>query len=135
MSDAPGPAGAKRAGTATVAIVEDQQAITELLTAVLREAGFTAVQIRSLRNVAAEVAAAGASVVILDVMMPELSGWDVLDLLRADDVTRDLPVIITSAAYDRPGLYALPKGGPVRFHPKPFDITGLVDLVQELTEG
>ncbi|MGI8644100.1 MAG: response regulator [Thermomicrobiales bacterium] len=120
---------------ATIAIVEDQQAITELLTAVLREAGFHAVQIRTLRDVVAEVQAARADVVILDVMMPELSGWDVLDLLRADDATRELPVIVTSAVYDRPGLHALPQGGPIRFHPKPFDIAALVDLVRELTAG
>lgn len=135
MSDAvpvpsPGPA-----QTAVIAIVEDQQAITELLTAVLRDAGFAAVQIQSLPDVVEEVRAAGANAVILDVMMPALSGWDVLELLRADDATRELPVIVTSAAYERPGLHAFPRGGPVRFHPKPFDITSLVDLVRELTGG
>lgn len=119
--------------TATIAIVEDQQAITELLTAVLREAGFGAVHILSLPDVVQEVRASGADAVILDVMMPELSGWDVLDLLRADDATRELPVIVTSAVYERLGLHALPRGGPVRFHPKPFDIAALVDLVRDLT--
>ena len=121
--------------SATIAIVEDQQAVAELLTAVFGEAGFVPLQIRSPRDVVQEVHAAGATLVILDVMMPEMNGWDVLDLLRSDDVTRALPVIVTSAVYDRPGLHALPRGGPVRFHPKPFDIAALVDLAHELTGG
>lgn len=117
----------------SVAIVEDQQAIAELLHAVLGEAGFRTSQIHSLRDVVREVHAADTDVVILDVMMPELSGWDVLDRLRANPDTRETPVIITSAVYDRPGLHALPPGGPVRFHPKPFDIAELVELIRELT--
>jgi len=117
----------------TIAIVEDQQAIVELLTAVLGDGGFATVSIGSLRDVVAEVRAAGADIVILDVMMPEMSGWEVLDLLRADAATRETPVIITSAVYERPGLHPLPEGGPVRFHPKPFDIVGLITLIRELT--
>lgn len=118
----------------TVAIVEDQQAISELLEAVLGEAGFDVVQIGSLRDAAREVHAAGTDVVILDIMMSELSGWEVLDLLRSDVNTRETPVIITSAVYERPGLHALPPGGPVRFHPKPFDIAALVELIHDLAK-
>lgn len=117
----------------SVAIVEDQQAIAELLHAILGEAGFRTLQIDSLQDVVQKIHAGNTDVVILDVMMPELSGWDVLDLLRADPQTRETPVIITSAVYDRPGLHAIPPGGPVRFHPKPFDIAGLVELIRELT--
>lgn len=135
MSDAVPIPSSDQVETIVVAIVEDQQAISELLTAVLHEAGYAALQIQSLPDVVEEVQAAGTNAIILDVMMPALNGWDVLELLRADDATRDLPVIVTSAAYERPGLHALPRGGPVRFHPKPFDIANLVDLVRELTGG
>ena len=58
-------------------------------------------------------------------MMPDRNGWDVLEELRSDSVTRDIPVVITSAVYDRPGLHALPSGGAVRFAGKPFDIADL----------
>jgi CheY-like chemotaxis protein len=133
MTDDAMPPAQDEPAKVSVAIVEDQQAIAELLHAVLAEAGFRTLRIDSLQDVVREIQAADTDVVILDVMMPELTGWDVLDLLRADPQTRETPVIITSAVYDRPGLHAMPPGGPVRFHPKPFDIARLVELIRELT--
>ncbi|CAA9545913.1 MAG: hypothetical protein AVDCRST_MAG73-2406 [uncultured Thermomicrobiales bacterium] len=117
----------------TVAIVEDQQAITELLTEVLQDAGFAPVAAPAIPEAAALVREVGAVVILLDVMMPEMSGWQVLDELRAHPETRDTPVVITSAVYDRPGLHPLPPGGPVRFAAKPFDVAGLVRTVAELS--
>ena len=116
-----------------VALVEDQQAIAELLAEVLTEAGFEPVQAPSAADAADFVRQSGAAVVLLDVMMPELSGWQVLEGLRRDAATREIPVVITSAVYDRPGLHPLPPGGPVRFAAKPFDIAGLLGTIRELT--
>ncbi|MGI8476838.1 MAG: response regulator [Thermomicrobiales bacterium] len=116
-----------------VAIVEDQAAIAELLHDVLVEAGFAPTRAPSATGAAEFVRRVAADVVLLDVMMPERSGWDVLDELRADPATRDTPVVITSAVYDRPGLRALPPGGPIRFAAKPFDIADLLETVATLT--
>lgn len=116
----------------TVAIIEDQRAIAELLAEVLAEAGLRAATVASPADAVAEVIAAGARVVLLDVMLPELSGWEVLDRLRADPATRETPVIVISAVYDRPGLHPLPAGGPIRFTPKPFDIAAIVAEIAEL---
>jgi CheY-like chemotaxis protein len=116
----------------TVLIVEDQQAIAELLYEVLQEAGFAPARAPSPGEAASFAREVEADVVLLDVMMPELSGWDVLEELRADPATRETPVVITSAVYDRPGLRSLPPGGPVRFAGKPFDIEDLVGTVTEL---
>ncbi len=118
----------------TIAIVEDQQAIAELLIEVLREAGFTPLWSPSISGAAAFVRDHDAAVVLLDVMMPELTGWEILELLRADPATRETPVIIISAVYDRPGLHATPTGGPVRFAAKPFDIANLIKTIHSLIE-
>jgi CheY-like chemotaxis protein len=116
----------------TVVIVEDQEAIAELLSEVLTGAGFAPVRAPSPAHAAACAREAGAAVVLLDVMMPEVSGWTVLDQLRADPATRDTPVVITSAVYGRPGLHPLPPGGPVRFAAKPFDVDELLATVASL---
>lgn len=131
------PTGSDRSDAApaagpVVAILEDQQAIAELLREVLTDAGFRAVLIPIGTEAAAHLRAAAPAVVLLDVMLPEHNGWRVLDELRADPVTRDVPVVVTSAVYDRPGLHPLPAGGPVRFAAKPFDIAGLLELVAAL---
>jgi len=116
----------------TIVVVEDQQAIAELLCEVLVEAGYDSHCAPTAVGAAEFIREIGADLVLLDVMMPDLSGWAVLDELRADPVTRDTPVVITSAVYDRPGLHPLPPGGPIRFAAKPFDIVTLVETVNEL---
>jgi CheY-like chemotaxis protein len=117
---------------ATIVVVEDQQAIAELLCEVLVEAGYDSHCAPTAVGAAEFIREIGADLVLLDVMMPDLSGWAVLDELRAHPVTRETPVVITSAVYDRPGLHSLPPGGPIRFAAKPFDIVTLVETVNEL---
>lgn len=116
----------------SVLIIEDQQAIAELLLEVLDGAGFTTQRAPSATEAASLAREIAPNVIVLDVMMPDRNGWDVLEELRADPTTRDIPVVITSAVYDRPGLHSLPAGGPIRFAAKPFDIVDLVDTVTEL---
>jgi CheY-like chemotaxis protein len=113
-----------------VAIVEDQAAIAELLHDVLEDAGYAPVIVSSPVIAVAEIAEAGADIVLLDIMMPRKDGWTVLDELRAEPATRDLPVILTSAVYDRIGRRPLPFGGPIRFASKPFDVTELIETIE-----
>jgi DNA-binding response OmpR family regulator len=126
------PTDPDRGDKPVVAIIEDQQAIAELLQEVLRDAGFRPVLVPSGSEAATAVRAVVPAVVLLDVMLPERSGWQILDELRADEATREVPVVVISAVYDRPGLHPLPAGGPIRFAAKPFDISGLVETVAAL---
>lgn len=129
---APGAGRDGQAGRPRVVIVEDQDAIADLVQDLLTEAGYDAHQAPSPRRAAAFAAEVGPAVIVLDVMMAELDGWRILDQLRAEPRTRDTPVLITSAVYDRPGLHPLPPGGPVRFAPKPFDVADLIRSVADL---
>jgi CheY-like chemotaxis protein len=116
----------------TVVVIEDQQAIAELLCEVLDDAGYDSHYAPAAVGAADFCREVGADIVLLDVMMPDLSGWAVLDELRSHPVTRETPVVITSAVYERPGLHPLPPGGPIRFAAKPFDIVTLVETVNGL---
>jgi CheY-like chemotaxis protein len=117
-----------------VAIVEDQAAIAELLHDMLEDAGYAPVIIRSPETAAWEIRAAGADLVLLDIMMPRKNGWEVLDELRADELTRDIPVVLTSAVYDRIGRRPLPFGGPIRFASKPFDVSELIESIESFRD-
>jgi DNA-binding response OmpR family regulator len=121
-------------GPMVVAIVEDQAAIAELLRDMLEDAGYAPIIIRSPDTAAWEIRAAGADIVLLDIMMPRKNGWEVLDELRAEGATQDIPVVLTSAVYDRIGRRPLPFGGPIRFASKPFDITELIDTIESFRE-
>jgi len=68
-------------------------------------------------------------VVVLDLMMPILSGWDVLRERAADAALRGIPVIIISANRD-PEVATAVAQGICAFLPKPFDIGALSALVK-----
>jgi DNA-binding response OmpR family regulator len=119
---------------AVIAIIEDQAAIAELLRDVLEDEGFRPVIISSPETAVTEIQTCGADIVLLDIMMPGRNGWEVLDDLRHDAATRDLPVILTSAVYDRIGRRPLPIGGPIRFAAKPFEIGELIATIDGLGE-
>jgi len=128
------PGNARHAESMVVAIVEDQAAISELLRDVLDDAGYLTVIVSSSVTAVDEIRQSGADIVLLDIMMPRKSGWEVLDELRADAATQDVPVVLTSAVYDRIGRRPLPFGGPIRFASKPFDITELIETIESFRE-
>src|SRR3954451_24207261 len=91
------------ASALVIAIVEDQAAIAELLRDVLEDAGFEPIIVQSSVTALEEIREMNANVVLLDIMRPGRNGWEVLDDLRFQPDTRDIPVILTSAVYDRIG--------------------------------
>jgi CheY-like chemotaxis protein len=68
-------------------------------------------------------------VVVLDLMMPFVSGWDVLKERAGNDDLRKIPVIVVSANRD-PELATAVQSGICAFLPKPFDIGALSALVR-----
>lgn len=68
-------------------------------------------------------------VVVLDLMMPFVSGWDVLKERQGDSELEPIPVIIISASRDPEVASAVDKG-ICAFLPKPFDIGALSALVK-----
>lgn len=72
-------------------------------------------------------------VVVLDLMMPILSGWDVLRERQEDPDLRDIPVILISANRDPEIATAVDKG-VCAFLPKPFDIGALSALVKSCVD-
>ena len=91
----------ERVKHARVLVVDDNEAAREISLRLLRQAGFE-VMIAESGAEAIEVAAAKhPDVIILDVMMPEMDGWQVLETLRDAERTRDIPVIIQSMVNER----------------------------------
>src|SRR5262249_43275694 len=63
------------------------------------------------------------TVVVLDLMMPAMSGWEVLSRIRADRSLADMPVVVMSAAGNR----TIPPGA-TQFLKKPVDLDTVIEL-------
>src|SRR5437588_6063763 len=113
---------------ARVLVVDDEQSITDLVALALRYEGFTVEQAATGRAALAAAAAFKPDLVILDVMLPDLSGLDVLRRLSAEG--RRVPVIfLTARDATEDKVHGLTVGGD-DYVTKPFSIEELVARVR-----
>ncbi|MFK7991058.1 MAG: ATP-binding protein [Sandaracinaceae bacterium] len=90
-------------GTAArILVVDDDEALRELLKQLLEDAGHDVDVAADGLAAVAQIRAAPPDLVILDVRMPGLSGFDVAALLRGDPLTEMLPIVVLSVV-DDPG--------------------------------
>jgi two-component system phosphate regulon response regulator PhoB len=80
-----------------VLVVEDEEAIQELLRYSLVQAGFQAVVVGSAEQGLAEINAELPAVLLLDLMLPGMSGISLARRLRNDARTKDLPILMVTA--------------------------------------
>jgi len=80
-----------------VLVVDDETAQRELLAGVLESAGFAVIQAASGREAIQLAVAVKPDLVLLDLMMPDVSGLDVVRALRADATTQTTPIMILTA--------------------------------------
>ncbi len=115
-----------------VVIGEDDEPIATLLRdSVNDEDGYQAVVVSDGALVIETVRQVHADLLILDIMMPGLNGFEVFDRVRADTDIRDMPVLFVSAATNQhDGDFA--KRGIKEVISKPFDLNDLLERVRVL---
>ena len=112
-----------------VLVVDDDPNIRRMIIAALRRDGYEFLEAPNGRDALDMMRAERPDVVVLDLMMPILSGWDVLREREQDESLRQIPVILVSASRDAEVASAVDKG-ICAFLPKPFDIGVLSALVR-----
>lgn len=117
-----------------VLVVDDDANIRRMIVAALRRDGYVFLEAPNGRDALDLMRAEHPDVVVLDLMMPVLSGWDVLRERLGDGDLMRIPVIIISANRDPEVAHAVDKG-ICAFLPKPFDIGALSALVRSCIQA
>lgn len=104
----------------TVLLIEDEPNIAEAIRFVLARDGWTVSVLSDGAAALAEVARLQPDLVILDLMLPGMSGLEIVSLLRADPVTLDLPVMMLTAKGLGRDREAAERAGVTLFMTKPF---------------
>ena len=115
-----------------ILVVDDDQNIRHLLEIVLRGGGYEVETASNGMEGLRRVQKAPPDLVILDVSMPQLGGWDVLSAIRAMENTRKLPVLMCTSKNLVSDVEQADALGATAYIPKPFDIERVVRKVNQI---
>ncbi len=118
--------------TQTVLLAEDEPNIVESLTFLLKRAGFKIKVASDGRQALDTALEKQPAVLVLDLMLPELDGYEVLRRLRADPKGEKLPVLMLTAKGQRIDRETALECGADLFMTKPFSNAEITAAVVEL---
>lgn len=113
--------GATPGRSARILVVDDVEENRGVLQRRLQREGHTVVCASSGLEALEAVAKGPFDIVLLDIMMPDMDGYETLQRLKSSDTTRDIPVIMISALDDIASIVRCIERGAEDYLPKPFD--------------
>lgn len=119
-----------------ICIIEDEPAMIELVTLILKNRGFDVAGAIGGKEGLELIRTLKPDLVLLDLMMPDMSGWDVYQQMKADDYMKTIPVIVVTAkAQSIDKVLGLHIAKVQDYITKPFSPNELVDSVNRVLTG
>ena len=115
-----------------ILIVDDEEDILHFLELVLREKGYEVVTASGGHDALTRAQMERPDLVLLDIMMPQMDGWEVLKLLRVDEETSGIPVAMLSARTEARDRVQGLQEGAVDYICKPFSLQELVGKIEAI---
>jgi signal transduction histidine kinase len=119
-------------GAAAILIVDDDPHQHRLLEVLLEPAGYLTIGAASGEEALAVIAKHRPDLILLDILMPGIDGYELTRTLKANPVTANIPIIMVTASTDRESRLAGLDAGAEDFLNKPFDRTELWLRVRNL---
>lgn len=118
----------------TILYIEDDPDLIQLVSMILRREGFEVFGVTDSRMANEIVRKRKPEIILLDLMLPEIDGWQIYKHIKADQETRKIPVIIITAR-SQPAEQALGKfiSGAAGYLCKPFQPDELIKTIQQVS--
>ena len=120
------------AATKRILICDDDPVILRLLQVNLELEGYDVLLAHHGERAIEVATAEHPDLVILDIMMPKLDGYQTCERLKANDETKDIPVVFLSAKAQETDIERGKEYGVAEYLTKPFDPNDLIDVVERL---
>ena len=115
-----------------ILIVDDEDDILHFLELVLREKGYEVATASGGHEALTKAQLERPDLVLLDIMMPQMDGWEVLKLLRVDEGTRHIPVAMLSARTEAKDRVQGLQEGAIDYICKPFSLQELLAKIETI---
>ena len=117
---------------ARILVVDDEPHIVRLVSFSLERAGHEILEANDAPSGIAIIREQKPDLVLMDVMMPGMTGFEALEILKADQATADVPVVMLSAKSQEYEQQEGLERGALRYICKPFTPSALVEAVSEI---
>jgi len=118
-----------------ILVVDDSTTNVVLLEAILDEKGYLIETALNAKEAYSIIDRESPDLILLDLLMPKISGFDFLEEIRKNEKTKDTPVIVVSALTDEENVEKIMKMGAIDFIKKPIDLQYLVDKVESTLQN
>lgn len=116
----------------TVLIVDDSSTLREMISGLLIKAGMTVVEAKDGVEAMAKIEASPPDLVVLDIVMPNMNGYELCRWVKNNPNTQTIPVVICSSKSEEFDRYWGMKQGADAYIAKPFRPTEMVETVKQL---
>jgi DNA-binding response OmpR family regulator len=117
-----------------ILLVDDEEDILDFLELILEEQGYDIVKASSGKEALAAAQMHRPDLILLDIMMPEMDGWEVLKLLKADEDLIQTPVAMLTARSEMKDKIQGLQEGAIDYICKPFSTKELTDKLHVIFE-
>jgi two-component system, OmpR family, alkaline phosphatase synthesis response regulator PhoP len=112
-----------------ILVIDDEISIVEMLSAFLEEEGWQVTTASNGQEGLERLASVRPAVVVSDVMMPVLDGWELCRWMQADPRYQSIPLVLMSAVRTTPGLTGCNYAALLR---KPFELEEMLQTITRL---
>ncbi len=117
-----------------ILVVEDEESLLKLESILLSSKGYSVTGVMDGRSALEEVRTNKPDLVILDIMLPEIDGFEVCRQIKEDPAVSHIPVLLLTAKKNTQDMARGREVGCDAYITKPFKSAKVLDMVQELLD-
>jgi PleD family two-component response regulator len=118
-----------------ILIIDDSNTNVVLLEAILGTRGFITQTALSVKEAMPLISKSKPAMILLDLLMPEISGYDFLKDMKSKEAFKDIPIVVVSALTDDSNIDQTKELGAIDFIKKPVDIQTLISTVENIIKS
>ena len=118
-----------------VLIIDDDEKLCTMLTLSLKAHGIKAISVTESTEAIDSIRKEKPDVILLDIMMPEVDGFSVLEKIKCDASLKDIRVVILSALSGAPIMRRTEELGAYDYVEKPFHMERLVEMIKSIIDS
>ncbi len=118
-----------------ILIVDDEEGLSNMLKSHLEKKGWVIELAKDGEEGLQKARAIKPNLILLDIMMPKMNGYQVCNQLKSDQEYKDIPILMATARDKKEEIAEGLLVGADDYLPKPYDLKILVNMIKQLLKG